>query len=190
MPIYRAVPKQDHVEGQTKQRHAGRRLPANIPYLVDNLWELARPDGLPSRRHAVYASPTPELALQNACAAGLARDNYLVCRLEFDAAPPMIQLSVADARLHGDVANLQREVNRLLGRRADDSLADKLALAPLFLPGIGKQELRAAMDADPALDALARAAAAQVTLWSDRAAADGEFFFEIAPENTYRLFRI
>lgn len=40
------------------------RKPGNVPFIVDNLWEWSRPQGMPSRRLSVYASPTPKLALE------------------------------------------------------------------------------------------------------------------------------
>ena len=38
------------------------RPPVSVPNVVDNLWEWARPERFPSRRFAVFASPSPELA--------------------------------------------------------------------------------------------------------------------------------
>jgi hypothetical protein len=190
MVLYRAVPAAKLQPGETIYPHSGRRLPSNIPYLVDNLWEYTRPDDKPSRRHAVYASPTPELALQNASADGLPPSGYVACRLAFQREPAVMQLTVSDARHHRDVRALQQLVNRWLGDRAGSAIADKLALAPLFLPGVTRQELAKAMAAAPMLDDLVRTAAATVTFWSatpDEIAPDGELFFEIAPDNSYTL---
>jgi len=190
MSIFRAVPRSSLEAGKDMRRNPGRRLPGNIPYLVDNLWEYTRPRHKPSRRHAVYASPTPELALQNAIAGGLRPDEYVACRLDFHVEPAMMQLIVSDARHHPDVRRLQQLVNRTLGQLAGAGIADKLALAPLFLPGITKDELAAAMAAEPLLDRLVRQAADVVTLWSpaaDAVSPDGELFFEIADDNFYTL---
>lgn len=190
MPIYRAVPIVDFVDRERKVRHPGRRLPSNIPYLVDNLWEFARPDTKPSRRHAIYASPTIELALKNASAAGADRANYIVCELVFETPPPMMQLSVKDAREHDDLPNLQRAVNGMLGRWSENDLVNKLDLAPLFLPGVSKQELAIAIEDQPQLKEIVLQASKLVTLWNDKPAADGEFFFEIAEGNSYTLTKI
>jgi hypothetical protein len=190
MILYRAVPATRVRPGEKKCRHEGRRLPGNVPYLVDNLWEYTRPEGRPSRRHAVYASPTPELALQNAIADGLPPSGYVACRLAFHYEPAIMQLTVSDARHHRDIRTLQQLVNRELGERAGAPLADKLALAALFLPGVTRQELADAMAAAPLLDELVRKAAAAVTFWSatpDQVAEDGELFFEIAEDNFYTL---
>lgn len=190
MPIYRAVPAATFTAGRQLRRNPGRRLPGNVPYLVDNLWEYARPAGMPSRRHAVYASPTPQLALQNAIAGGLQQDAYLACRVEFHIEPPMIQLTRSDARHHPDILRLQQRVNGALKDMAAADVAVILALAPLFLPGITHDELAAARDGQPALDRLVREAAAAVTSWSpapSEVSADGELFFEILDDNFYTL---
>lgn len=190
MMLYRAVPATRLRPGEKIYRHEGRRLPGNVPYLVDNLWEYTRPHDGPSRRHGVYASPTPELALQNAIAGGLPPSGYVACRLAFHYEPAVMQLTVSDARHHPDIRTLQQLVNRELGDRAGAGLADKLALAALFLPGVTRQELADAMAAAPLLDDLVRKAAAAVTFWSitpDQVAQDGELFFEIALDNYYTL---
>lgn len=190
MVLYRAVPAATLRPGEKKYRHDGRRLPGNIPYLVDNLWEYTRPDDKPSRRHAVYASPTPELALQNATADGLPPSGYVACRLAFHREPALMQLTVSDARHHRDIRALQQLVNRELGEGAGDDLANKLPLAALFLPGVTRHELAATMADAPVLENLVRKAAAIVTFWSvtpDQVAQDGELFFEIASDNFYTL---
>lgn len=190
MKLYRAVPIPGFVDRQRKVRHEGRRLPSNIPYLVDNMWEFTRPASMPSRRHAVYASPTVELALECASAAGVDRAGYVVCELVFDKEPPTIQLSVKDARRHDDVPNVQRVVNGLLNRWVESDLANKSTLAALFLPGTSKEELLGAMDAQPQLKEIVLEASKFVTLWKDEPSADGEFFFEVLDGNGYVLTKI
>lgn len=37
MAIYRAVPRETFQPGTQMRRNPGRRLPGNVPYLVDNL---------------------------------------------------------------------------------------------------------------------------------------------------------
>lgn len=187
MVIYRAVPRHDLQPGKEMRRLPGRRLPGNIPYLVDNLWEFARPESMPSRRHAVYASPTPALALKNASAFNMPPESYVACRVEFAVEPVMIQLSVPDAREHPDVGHLQKLVNKRLGDWACRDAVDKHELAALFLPGIAKGELAAAMSSSALLTDLVTHAAAAVRLWEQTPAADGELFFEIAEDNFYIL---
>ena len=187
MTIYRAVPRKGFVPGQPVNRIDGRRLPGNVSYLVDNLWEFTRPSGRPSRRHAVYASPTPALALQNASAGGGAREEYVACSLVFRYEPPFFQLSVTDARHHPDVGRLQRLVNSEWSAWASGNADSRLELAPLFLPGVTREELAAAMGASSLLRQVVNKAADHVTLWDDLPAQDGELFFEIAPDNCFSL---
>ena len=186
MEIYRAVPKGD--EEKKLVSKPGRRLPSNVSYLADNLWEFTRPAHLPSRRHALYASATPALALANAAAD--APEGYVACRLKFDQLPAMYQLPVTDARYHKDIPRLQKAVNKKLREWNDQGLTDKLALAPLFVPGITKAELQRAMDQNELLRSVVQAAAAEVTFWNaDQATVDstGELFFELVDGNTGAL---
>ncbi|GGX77149.1 hypothetical protein GJV26_16765 [Massilia dura] len=158
--------------------------------MVDNLWEFTRPADKPSRRHAVYASPTPQLALKNAAAGALAQDQYVACELRFRHAPAMIQLTVSDARDHPDIRKIQSLVNQQLKDWAAGSLQDKLGLAPLFLPGVTQEELASAMAGNAHLDELVRQAAAAVTIWSAdpvTVSPDGVLFFEITEDNAYTL---
>ncbi|WP_374359757.1 hypothetical protein [Pseudoduganella danionis] len=169
------------------RRMPGARLPSNVPYLIDNLWEFARPLNRPSRRNAVYASPTPELALMNASAALDAGDAYMACRIEFLFNPPMFQLSETDARKHPDLQNLQRVITQRLQRLGMLGMDTMMPLAALFLPGVTKAELQTSMDASPMLADLVNAASSAVRLWDCLPVPDGELFFEIAEDNHYVL---
>jgi hypothetical protein len=189
--LFRAIPRGESVCGVPIGPVPGRRLPSHVPYVVDNLWEYARPDHLPSRRHSVYASPTPELALANASAGNLGRDGYVACRIELACQPRILQLSVDDARKHADIPRLVSCVNRYLpqGWAASD-LEHKLALAPLFMPGITRDELAHAMTRDALLRAVVTEAAQGVTIWDTQAhppVANGELFFEIRTGEAYIL---
>lgn len=181
--LYRAELRSSLKTGVPIPRHPGRRLPSNVPFVVDNIWEYTRPDGMPSRRCAVYASPTPGLALAGASQGGATRADYEVCRLELVGRPRMLQIDVEDARHHRDVEAVQKAVLRRLrlGDWAAAPLAHKLALAPLFVPGVTREELEEAMAGDALLAEVVRAAAALVTIWNAPAApnAHGEIFFEL-----------
>jgi hypothetical protein len=189
MKFFRAVPSVHYKPGEELRRHAGRRLPSNIPYMVDNLWEFTRPQDRPSRRHAVYASPSPELALAYAIAGGAARSSYVACEMKFRKTPAFMQLSVEDAKLHPDVLVLQQFVNRKLGSWSALALDRKAELAPLFLPGVTRAELLDAMGASATLAEIMREAAALVTFWwpEGTVAEVGELFFEIDEDNAYAL---
>jgi hypothetical protein len=183
MEIYRAV-EPGTWEKEYRWRD-GTRLPSNVPYLVDNLWEFTRPPDKPSRRRAIYASPTAELAVDGACGPGRTRDMFAAYRLTFRKPPNAFQLSVPDARLHRDVGKLQKQANEQLKALGFDG---KLALAPLFLPGTTKKELQDAMDNNLQLRTLVDALAAMVTMWTDVPDPEkGEIIFEIDRDNTYAL---
>lgn len=188
MLIFRAVRLDTFDPERVHTRHSSQRLPGNVPYLIDNLWEFARPQGRPSRRHAVYASPTVELALAGAHPGGPAVNQYLACRVVFRNEPQIFQLSVPDARHHPDVKRLQRLVHDRLANWSERGLDSKLALAPLFMPGTTRKELSIAMENNPELRAIVEEVAAAVTMWSD--APDllrGEIIFEIDEDNAYTL---
>lgn len=189
MQFFRAVPSAQYQPGETLRRHASRRLPSNIPYMVDNLWEFTRPPERPSRRHAVYASPTPELALTYAVAGGAQRSGYVACAIRFERDPVFMQLPVEDAKLHSDILLLQQFVNRKLGAWSALPLTHKLALAPLFIPGVTRAELLEAMAAGDLLAEVVHEAAQRVSFWWPQAAVaeTGELFFEIDEDNTYTL---
>lgn len=186
MDIYRAIPKEN--VDKPVERNDGRRLPSHVSYLADNLWELTRPAHLPSRRNALYASRTPELAL----ASGVDRTplGLVACRMVFAHPPSIYQLPVKDAKEHEDIGVLQKAVNRKLRDWNNEGIVSKLALAPLFLPGISKKELQAAMRENALLREVVEDAITRVTFWSaDQAtvASTGELFFELVDGNTATL---
>ncbi|WBS04096.1 hypothetical protein OU994_07370 [Pseudoduganella sp. SL102] len=191
MTIFRAVPRAAYKAEKVHTRYPGARLPGNVPYFVDNMWEFTRPEDKPSRRHAVYASPTAALALDGAAGVGQPQDGFIACRVECRTSPKTFQLSVVDARYHPDVKRLQRVVHDRLGGHPHIGLESKLALAPLFLPGVTRDELRSAMEGNTELDGLVKELAALVTLWTDTPdTAVGELFFEIDEDNSYTLHQI
>lgn len=188
MKIFRAVPHAGFNPEREYRRHPGTRMPANVPYLVDNLWEFTRPDDMPSRRKSVYASPTAALALDGAAGVMRPKDGFVACRVECRSAPKTFQLSVADARYHPDVKKLQKAVHDKLAGSVPVGLDEKLALAPLFVPGMTRDELQAAMEGNAGLRELVIELAALVAVWKDTPnLAEGELFFEIDESNAYHL---
>lgn len=191
MKIFRAVPHAGFNPEREYRRHPGTRMPANVPYLVDNLWEFTRPDDMPSRRKSVYASPTAALALDGAAGVMQPKDDYIACLVECRSAPKTFQLSVADARYHPDVKKLQKAVHDKLAGPVTVGLEEKLALAPLFVPGMTRDELQTAMEGNAGLRALVMELAVLVTLWKDTPnLAEGELFFEIYENNAYHLYPV
>lgn len=193
MKMYRAVAKEGFNPNLIFGPQASRRIPSNIPYLVDNLWEWLRPGSAPSRRHAVYASPTPELALVNASAVGSDASRYVVCEVDLRGPPPKLaHLNVKDARDHQDVGRLMRHVASALGRDFGSlSLDEKLVFAPLYLPGVTKFELAKYFERAPETKALSEELRSMSTFWGDVSSApqehDGELFFELLPGASYQL---
>ena len=103
LSIYRAQALTDSLQAGGLQRpRTTLRLPSNVPYVVDNLWEFLRPDHMPSRRYSIYASPTPELARQN-CSGSDQGQGLCVYRLVIQGEALLAQLPVKDAREHADV---------------------------------------------------------------------------------------
>jgi hypothetical protein len=189
MKMFRAVPHAKFADNFAWRD--GNRLPGNVPYFVDNLWEFTRPADKPSRRRAVYASPTAELALESASADVLKRHGYAVGLVEFQGPMPMLfQISVKDARYHKDIGSLQKLVNEAF-QGGTRKLESRLALAPLFLPGTKPDELVTAISSSAELGILIDKLAGAVTIWNDIADPGvGEISFELPQQTTYSLRKV
>lgn len=111
------------------------RVPRNVPYLIDNLWEWLRPEDFPSRRQSAFASPSPQAAL-----ATLDNAEARVWTVAFLDDQPACQIvsggDPSDARYHPDIERLSRLV--ILRLNAAGWLgAPTAAMSPaaaLFLP--------------------------------------------------------
>lgn len=188
MQLYRAVPRSGFDPGRQHKRHPGARLPANVPYFVDNLWEFTCPNDKPSRRYAVYASPTPELALAGGSGVNRHEEGFIACRVECLRPPKTFQCSVSDARGHPDLTFLRQAIQERFAGRTPLAFETRLALAPVFLPGMARLELAKAMKQNATLRDFVDMLASTVTLWTDTPdLASGELFFEIEEDNAYRL---
>jgi hypothetical protein len=192
MKLFRAVPQAGYQSDAVYTRQNTPRAPSNVPYVVDNLWEALRPANMPSRRYAVYASPTAELALANASSAGADRSDYLVCELEFTGSVKVAHLQVTDARYHGDVRILQQMVIATLGRDfGTKPAAVRMAVAPLFMPYLSTSDLATLLSVPLVAECLAKAEAVS-TFWasaqaSPQSGSDGELFLELLDEASYAL---
>jgi len=194
MQLFRAVPSSRLAEAEKGfRRQSTIRVPSNVPYVVDNLWESLRPKNMPSRRHAIYASPTPELALQNASAPLPDGDEYVACRVVVESQRIRIaQLQVTDARYHSDIRLVSKWVSQHGQELAELSLDQKQILAPLFIPGLHRRELTELWTAHPLVAALCTYTRQHSSFWSSASdtpqPSDGELFFElVGATDTYRL---
>jgi hypothetical protein len=189
--IYRAFTseqKQMHID-----REEGRRVPGNVPYVVDNLWEWVRVKNCneyPSRRSAVFASPTPKEA--EATQPG---SSVWIYRVVLPSEWKVAQLTgYADAKLHSDVrrlvsmvkGDLKREwFSRKLSERGDEAM--------LFCPCLDAEEIDSIIKKSKTLNENKLHDA--VSFWrnlnffnpcTEILSTSGEIFFE-APKNGYDL---
>ena len=190
MNLYRAVPKESVDYTKAYRRAKTARLPGNVPYFVDNIWEFFRPLDKPSRRFAVYASPTIELALDNASAQHLKRDEYVACKVTPLVSVKTFQLSVTDARYHPDIKNLQKLIHDYIYQMKNPSFEEKQFLSVLFIPSLNKDELQKAISNNVKLQALMEDALKVVSIWKDEPVANGELFFELDEDNSYLLISV
>lgn len=185
MKLYRAIPESDFKSDKNYKKHPQSRLPSNVPYVVDNLWEFFRPDDKPSRRFAVYASPTIDLALSNASA--YTTSKYIAFELKFKYSPKAMQLSVKDARYHTDIKKIQNKLHSYLYAC---SFEEKEKISFLFTPGITKNELSEKIKNNFILATLVDNLQDDITIWQDNPDSNGEMFFELEDDNSYHLVKI
>ena len=196
LTLYRAVRSMEMQQETPYQ--STRRVPGNVPYLVDNLWEWLRPEGLPSRRHCAYASPTSELALACAGATTAQRNEFIVTTVTFPGKVAIVQVPHKDAKYHPDVKELPKAILNFLGMAwRDKAVADRLDLAPLFLPVVSKQEVEQVFHSIEGSDELREIITNTSRFWQDAKLLttsveqlddpEGEIFFEAF--DGYRLTR-
>lgn len=193
MKMYRAVPEAGFDSTKVYGPQVTKRMPSNVPFLVDNVWEMLRPCNAPSRRHAVYASPTPELALVNASAAGADPSCYVACEVVTSGEGILLaHLQVTDARLHPDIARIVRMVSEYQGREfAELSLEEKMTHGALYLPAIGENDLFSYFQKTVAGRDLCWRLGRFSTFWSDASCKqqehNGELFFQLPVGGSYVL---
>lgn len=194
MELFRAIPSgQVEKAGKGQRRHSTMRIPSNVPYVVDNLWEWLRPEDMPSRRHAIYASPTPELALANASAALAPGEIYVACRVIVAPAHIRVaQLAVRDAREHPDIRTVSRWVSSHGQSLIELGPINKQQVAPLFMPGLVREEVERLRHSDSLVDEVCFHLREASTFWRTAtpptASAEGELFFELIDSTvTYQL---
>jgi len=191
MSLFRAVPaSHPATNGQPQRARHTVRLPKNVPYIVDNLWEHLRPEAMPCRRHAVYASPTPALARQNISSV-IADGEVAVYEVVIEGAYKMAQLRVEDARCHGDIAAVQDIFQASIASLLAASVQERQLASPLFMPGCSKQDWARAVQDSQWAARFAKEASRRSTFWSDAVTepmdSRGELFYELGKGASYRL---
>jgi len=184
-PMYRL--DKGGLHGKNPQRsRSTRRVPGNVPYVVDNLWEWVRPEHFPSRRHCVCASPKYGLALAfGGSSAGT------VYRIEQLTGAKVAQIQEQDAKLHKDAKSLHKTLLSLLDTYSKNfltsaSMSEKAAIAALWMPCLSRDEVEALFKIEP-LAGIREQLLASIWLWKDAKIVtlseswpfpEGEIFFE------------
>lgn len=193
MPIYRAIDRSNYNVDTVYYPRSSRRIPSNIPYLVDNLWEWVRPERYPSRRQAAYASPCQDQAK----ASSISSDS-ITCEVAFAGEYLIAQhLDVVDAKNHPDVRQLPKFILQLLGSDWPSlAIETRSTEALLWSPGLSQEETQEILmrgRLNVAIDQIFN----KVTFWEGvRLVSDidklpstqGEIFFEY--KDGYQLFAV
>ncbi|WP_210487312.1 hypothetical protein [Rufibacter aurantiacus] len=162
--------------------------------MIDNIWELLRPTEAPNRRHSVYASPSPELALNSASSGSNDRNDYLTCQVEIIGEIKLAHLNIEDAKFHQDIKKLSRLVPQLLHENFSElPVEEKSRFASLYLPVVSKEELLSTLDNTRSGEIL-KSLEENSTFWSDTNFTlqdhKGELFFELLDGAYYKLHPI
>lgn len=145
--MYRSVKKSTN--SNTSLERNTNRPPGNVPYLIDNLWEWARPEEFPNRRHSVYACPTVELAKE----LGPKDGTVYKINIEQSSFKMIAQLiDIKDSKYHDDCKDLLKlmigvfkEINK---NWIELPIDDKLFLGKLYIPCLSKEEVEEIMNSE------------------------------------------
>lgn len=189
--LFRVIPVTDSsIRGEPQSARGTTRIPINVPYVIDNVWEYLRPAAMPCRRHAVYASPTPELAVSHITAAAKGRGTA-VYKLVVSGTAEVAQLAVEDAKLHIDIRAIGAIVQASSAELMNSPWEAKQAASVLFIPRASKADLRRCVEGSSFAAEFVRQASAKSTFWWDAKVGvfnpTGEVFFVLAALSTYAL---
>jgi len=150
--IYRAV---SSWKDRVHKPFSTRRAPRNVPYVVDNIWEWARPRGeYVNRRFAAYGSPSPE-------AAEASVKDGTAYRVEFLGEHRVCQLNgISDAKHSEEIKEIKGAVFDLLGNHHEkgyrewrsDTLSVKHVAGQLYTPCLSHEDVEAVLDEIGATD--------------------------------------
>lgn len=161
--IYRCQIPSPGITTDLQKLHNTVRPPGNVPYIIDNFWEWKRPDSFPDRRHAVFASPTPELAQQ------CGPINGQVYRVEFVGDFKLVQLlEFEDSKLHPNVESLRRDLFNLLGYGwLSCPINVKVEIGRLWLPCLTKNEVAELFESVPCLNKIRDSMSDSINYWNE-----------------------
>jgi hypothetical protein len=193
--IYRAKNPEKVNPNKVKRPHPTRRMPGNVPYLVDNLWAWTRPEGYPDRRASVYASLSVGQAIKSA-----RDDDAVAFRVVFDRPYNLAQLGDSrgrgydrsDAKHHPDCKDLKGLVRKALDGEgklfswATQPVEQRQMAARLYAPCLTREEVEHIFQAVDTLRTHRDDIYNAVTFWEDVALVrgdrldneTGELFFE------------
>jgi hypothetical protein len=165
------------------------RPPVSVPNVVDNLWEWARPERFPSRRFAVFGSPSLEQAAEHGPEGG---EVYAV---EFNGGVTICQVrGYRNSKLHPECVRLPIFLyERLGGAFLAAAMERKVDAGRLWLPCLTKAEVERVLAESSELQDVRDGLLDEVRYWNDVAIIDGssplidpedELFFD-APDGYY-----
>jgi hypothetical protein len=183
--IYRALNQQKWKSG-LYMPYTTMRVPGNVPYIVDNLWEWTRPNNYPSRRFSAFASPKPEIAIKlvgegvTAYKVELPKP-YLVCQLKVNK-----NYNVIDSRYYPECKSLGGLVISLLGKSFHQlDIVNKKEIGLLWMPCLNKEEIELVFDESSMLRKIKDQLKSSVAYWDnvqlcspEEINGEGEIFFE------------
>ena len=164
------------------------RPPVSVPNVVDNLWEWARPERFPSRRFAVFGSPSPELAAEHGPDGG---EVYAV-ELHGDATICQVR-GYRNSKHHPECVRLPIFLyERLGGDFLAASMEGKVDAGRLWLPCLTKDDVERVLAESSGLRGVRDDLRGEVRYWDDVVLVDDsstcdpddELFFD-APEGYY-----
>lgn len=186
--LYRSVEEKAGNEELFYPYRDTMRAPGNVPYIVDNLWEWSRPVDFPCRRHAVYASTSPQLALKSGPKGGKAY------HIKFFGKVKIAQLKgYSDSKNHPDCKLLKKTIINLLKESIGDwwldwDLDSKKQIGHLWMPCLRKREVEHLFAYVPELHNIRSKIFSAITYWNNVELIDvdqeslpdkeGEVFFE------------
>ncbi len=182
MKLFRSLRNDLNQSGLQVTTSSTLRPPANVPYLVDNLWEWLRPPQFPSRRSSVFASPRPDLAQRSGPQGGK------VWRVSFPGRFTLCQVrGFRDSKDHPECKSLPKLLLKELGKTWTGlPLSQKRPAGQLWIPCLSKLEVDQLFGELPELQRIRERIVEAIDYWNQAVLiedpvelpdAEGEVFF-------------